>query len=47
MDGLDVITGLRGWSNVPIVVVSGRDAEGDKIAALAVVPTDVADGVRV
>jgi two-component system, OmpR family, KDP operon response regulator KdpE len=34
MDGLDVITGLRGWTNVPIVVVSGRDAEGDKIAAL-------------
>jgi two-component system KDP operon response regulator KdpE len=34
MDGLDVIAGLRGWSNFPIVVVSGRDAEGDKIAAL-------------
>jgi CheY-like chemotaxis protein len=34
MDGLDVITGLRGWSNFPIVVVSGRDAEGDKIAQL-------------
>jgi DNA-binding response OmpR family regulator len=34
MEGLDVVTGLRGWSNAPIVVVSGRDAEGDKIAAL-------------
>ena len=32
--GVDVIEGLRGWSRVPIVVLSARDAEGDKVAAL-------------
>ena len=34
MDGVEVIRGLRGWSQVPIVVLSVRDAEGDKVAAL-------------
>src|SRR5262245_35200930 len=34
MDGVEVIRGLRGWSHVPIVVLSVRDAEGDKVAAL-------------
>jgi two-component system KDP operon response regulator KdpE len=34
IDGVDVIRGLRGWSQVPIVVLSVRDAEGDKVAAL-------------
>jgi two-component system KDP operon response regulator KdpE len=34
IDGVDVIRGLRGWSKVPIVVLSVRDAEGDKVAAL-------------
>ena len=34
LDGVDVIRGLRGWSQVPIVVLSVRDAEGDKVAAL-------------
>ena len=34
MDGVDVIRGLRGWSQVPIVVLSVRDAERDKVAAL-------------
>jgi two-component system KDP operon response regulator KdpE len=29
-----VIRGLRGWSRVPIVVLSVRDAEPDKVAAL-------------
>ena len=32
--GLEVIEGLRGWSSVPILVLSARDAERDKIAAL-------------
>jgi two-component system KDP operon response regulator KdpE len=32
--GVDVIRGLRGWSSVPIVVLSVRDAERDKVAAL-------------
>jgi two-component system KDP operon response regulator KdpE len=32
--GVDVIRGLRGWSTVPIVVLSVRDGEADKVAAL-------------
>jgi two-component system, OmpR family, KDP operon response regulator KdpE len=34
IDGVDVIRGLRGWTHVPIVVLSVRDAEGEKVAAL-------------
>lgn len=34
MDGKDVIAQLRSWSNVPIVVLSARDREAEKIAAL-------------
>ena len=34
IDGVDVIRGLRGWSAVPIIVLSVRDAERDKVAAL-------------
>jgi len=34
MDGKDVIRELRGWSPIPIVVLSARDREGEKIAAL-------------
>jgi len=34
IDGLEVITGLRGWSSVPIVVLSVREREADKVAAL-------------
>lgn len=34
MDGLDVIRQLRGWSTIPILVLSGRTREDDKIAAL-------------
>jgi two-component system KDP operon response regulator KdpE len=34
IDGIDVIRGLRGWSNVPIIVLSVREAEREKIAAL-------------
>ena len=32
--GIDVVHGLRGWSAVPILVLSARDAEQIKIAAL-------------
>lgn len=32
--GFDVIAQLRGWSQVPIVVLSARGQESDKIAAL-------------
>jgi two-component system KDP operon response regulator KdpE len=34
ISGRDVIEGLRGWTDVPIVVLSARDEERDKIAAL-------------
>jgi two-component system KDP operon response regulator KdpE len=34
MDGKDVIRELRGWSTTPIVVLSARDREAEKIAAL-------------
>ncbi len=34
IDGVEVIEGLRGWSTVPIVVLSVRDREPDKVAAL-------------
>jgi two-component system KDP operon response regulator KdpE len=34
IDGLDVIEGLRGWTDVPIVVLSVREREADKVAAL-------------
>ena len=33
-DGIDVIRDVRGWSNVPIIVLSARTHEADKIAAL-------------
>jgi len=33
-DGIDVIRDVRGWSNVPIIVLSARANEADKIAAL-------------
>jgi two-component system KDP operon response regulator KdpE len=34
MDGTDVIAGLRGWSSVPIVVLSARQSSHDKVDAL-------------
>jgi two-component system KDP operon response regulator KdpE len=34
LDGVDVITAIRGWSAVPIIVLSGRTSGGDKVAAL-------------
>jgi two-component system KDP operon response regulator KdpE len=34
IDGVEVIEGLRGWSRVPILVLSARDAEAAKVAAL-------------
>lgn len=34
IDGLEVIEGLRGWTRVPIIVLSVRDREEDKVAAL-------------
>lgn len=34
MDGVEVISRLREWSLVPIIVLSVRDREGDKVGAL-------------
>jgi two-component system KDP operon response regulator KdpE len=34
MDGIDEIRGLRAWGTMPIVVLSARELEPDKIAAL-------------
>jgi two-component system KDP operon response regulator KdpE len=34
MDGVEVVRELRGWSAVPIIVLSARTMERDKIAAL-------------
>jgi two-component system KDP operon response regulator KdpE len=34
MDGADVIRGLRGWSSIPIIVLSGRAQGTDKVEAL-------------
>lgn len=32
--GLDVLAGLRGWSEIPVIVLSARTDSGDKIEAL-------------
>jgi two-component system, OmpR family, KDP operon response regulator KdpE len=34
IDGVEVIRGLRGWTTVPIIVLSARTAERQKVAAL-------------
>jgi two-component system KDP operon response regulator KdpE len=34
IDGIEVIRGLRAWSTMPIIVLSAREQEPDKIAAL-------------
>ena len=34
MDGVEVIRGLRGWTRVPILVLSARLASGEKVQAL-------------
>lgn len=34
MSGIEVIEGLRGWTTVPIIVLSARNTEREKVAAL-------------
>lgn len=34
MDGVDIIKKIRSWSNMPIIVVSARSEDSDKVAAL-------------
>ncbi|AKH63856.1 MULTISPECIES: two-component system response regulator KdpE [Photorhabdus] len=33
-DGINLIRDLRQWSTIPVIVLSARDAEADKVAAL-------------
>ena len=34
LDGVEVVAGLRGWTSVPILVLSAREGQRDKVAAL-------------
>ncbi|MFK5047732.1 response regulator, partial [Klebsiella pneumoniae] len=34
MDGKAVLQQIRGWSKVPVIILSARDREAEKIAAL-------------
>jgi two-component system KDP operon response regulator KdpE len=34
LDGIEVIQGLRGWTSAPIIVLSGRTDNSDKVEAL-------------
>ena len=34
MDGIDIIKNVRSWSNMPIIVISARSEDSDKICAL-------------
>jgi two-component system, OmpR family, KDP operon response regulator KdpE len=34
MDGIEVLRRLREWTQVPVIILSVRDREGDKVAAL-------------
>ena len=34
LDGVDVLTALRGWTRAPVLVLSAREDQADKVAAL-------------
>ena len=34
MDGEEVVGGLRGWTQIPIIILSARDTQHDKVSAL-------------
>ena len=34
MDGVEIIRKIRSWSNMPIIVISARTEDSDKIEAL-------------
>lgn len=34
LDGTEVVVGIRGWSSVPIIILSAREDEAHKVAAL-------------
>ena len=39
LDGVEVIEGMRGWTSVPIIVLSGRTSGGDKSPRWTPAPT--------
>lgn len=43
LDGKDVIAKLREWSSIPVIVISARDQEAEKIAALDLGANDYVD----
>jgi len=34
MDGMEVLRGIRDWTEIPVIIVSARQSEYDKVAAL-------------
>ena len=34
IDGVEVVAGIRGWSSIPIIILTVRETEHDKVAAL-------------
>ena len=34
IDGVEVVSGIRAWSSIPIIILSARETERDKVAAL-------------
>ena len=44
LDGLEVIRAIRAWSMLPILVLSARSLEGQKVAALDAGADDVISG---
>src|SRR5690349_3022254 len=34
LDGVEVVRGLRGWSRLPVIVLSARDGQATKVEAL-------------
>ena len=40
MDGVEVVQGIRGWSTVPVIVLSARHLEQSKVRALDAVADD-------
>ena len=40
LDGLDVLHAVRGWSDVPVIVLSARSSSDDKVTALDAGATD-------
>jgi two-component system KDP operon response regulator KdpE len=34
LDGIEVLQGLRGWTSVPVLVLSAREEQAEKVAAL-------------